>query len=250
MKPKTYVKPVVLCIVLFFFSLNIYAQTSVSLKSQWLDPTNLFTEKVPTAEFNTTFSVGGNWSLNFYYAHDVEHLSPIYLIGGVNNTRESSKKDSLVFAKSPARTFSKYSRNIFVSYQYSQTIRQLSWVQPIVTWDWNFIKNPSHSVHTLTAEISGWMSIQRENEYQDGGYINGKYNYARHFEKWLLNSNLSTIAIVVLEEERDVFVLGEILTLSATYLPFNTTLEVVLNKPLITKDDDDLGFTVGLIKEF
>jgi len=66
----------------------------------------------------------------------------------------------------------------------------------------------------------------------------------------LLNSNLSTIAIVVLEEERDVFVLGEILTLSATYLPFNTTLEVVLNKPLITKDDDDLGFTVGLIKEF
>ncbi|MBK6284293.1 MAG: hypothetical protein IPF54_18145 [Draconibacterium sp.] len=60
----------------------------------------------------------------------------------------------------------------------------------------------------------------------------------------------STIAIVVLEDERDVFVLGEILTLSTTYLPFNTKLEVVLNKPLITKDDDDLGFTVGLIKEF
>jgi hypothetical protein len=250
MKLKTNFKPVTFCIVLFFLSLNNYAQTSVSLKSQWLDPTNLFTEKVPTAEFNTTFSVGGNWSLNFYYAHDVEHLSPIYLIGGVNNTRESSKKDSLVFAKSPARTFSKYSRNIFVSYQYSQTIRQLSWVQPIVTWDWNFIKNPSKSVHTLTAAASGWVSFQRENEYQDGGYINGKYNFAKHFEKWLLNSNLSTIGIVVFEAERDIFVLGEILTLSSTYLPFNTTLEVVLNKPLITKDDDELGFTIGLIKEF
>jgi hypothetical protein len=250
MEPKTYYKPIIFSILLLCFVMNIYGQTSVSLKSQWLDPTNLFTEKVPTAEFNTTFSVGGDWSLNFYYAHDVEHLSPIYLIGGVNNTHESVKKDSLNFSISPDRTFSKYTRNIFVSYQYSQTIRQLSWVQPIVTWDWNFIKNPTKSVHTISAGISGWMSFQREDEYQDGGYINGKYNYAKHFEKWILNGNLSTIAIVVFEAERDVFVLGEILTLSATYLPFNTKLELVLNKPLITKDDDAMGFTVGLIKEF
>lgn len=250
MKPKTNFKAFVFTLFLFCLAIKMDAQTSVSLKSQWLDPTNLFTEKVPTAEFNTTFSIGGDWSLSFYYAHDLEHLTPIYLFGGVNNTHESLKTDSLVFAKFQARTFSKYSRNIFVSYQYSQTIRQLSWIQPFVTWDWNFIRNPSKSVHTITAEISGWMSFQRENEYQDGGYINGKYNYAKHFEKWLLNGNLSTIAIAVFEADRDVFVLGEILTLSATYLPFNTTLEVVLNKPLITKDDDAMGFTVGLIKEF
>lgn len=250
MKPKTKIKPAFISLILYCLTLFSNAQTSVSLKSQWLDPTNLFTEKVPTAEFSSTFSVGGNWSLYFYYAHDVDHLSPIYLIGGVNNTRESLKTDSLIFLKSPARTFSKHSRNIFVSYQYSQTIRQLSWIQPIITWDWNFIKNPSKSVHTLTAEISGWMSFQRGDEYQDGGYINGKYNYAKHFEKWILNGNLSTIAITVFEPERDIFVLGEVLALSAAYLPFKTTLEVVLNKPLITKDDDKLGFTIGLIKEF
>lgn len=250
MEPKINSKPIAFCTILFFLSLNTFGQTSVSLKSQWLDPTNLFTEKVPTAEFNTNFSVGGNWSLTFYYAHDLEHLSPIYLYGGVNNTHESVKTDSLIFSIAPARTFSKYSRNIFVSYQYSQTIRQLSWIQPFATWDWNFIKTPSKSVHTITAEISGWMSFQRQDVYQDGGYINGKYNYAKHFEKWILNGNLSTIAIAVFEAERDVFVLGEILTLSTTYLPFNTTLELVLNKPLITKDDNELGFTIGLIKEF
>ncbi len=250
MEPKTNSKPIVYSIILLFVCLNIYGQTSVSLKSQWLDPTNLFTEKVPTAEFNTTFSVGGNWSLNFYYAHDIEHLSPIYLIGGVNNTHESLKIDSLTFSISPARTFSKYSRNIFVSYQFGETNNYLSWIQPIITWNWNFIKNPSKSVHTVTAEISGWLSFQRGDEYQDGGYINGKYNYARHFEKWVLNGNLSTLAVTVLEPERKVFILGEVLTLSSTYLAFNTTLEVILNKPLITKDDDAMGFTVGLIKEF
>ncbi len=250
MKLKTHLIPIAFTLLLFCLSLNMNAQTSVSLKSQWLDPTNLFTEKVPTAEFNTTFPVCGNWSLSFYYAHDIEHLSPIYLFGGVNNTHNSQKTDSLSFSIAPARIFSKYSRNIFVSYQYSQTIRELSWVQPFITWDWNFIKNPSKSVHTITAEISGWMSFQREDEYQDGGYINGKYNYAKHFEKWIMNGNLSTIAIAVFEAKRDVFVLGEVLMLSATYLPFNSTIEVVLNKPLITKDDDTMGFTVGLIKEF
>ena len=250
MKPKTSSKPIIFCIILFFFSLNNYAQTSVLLKSQWLDPTNLFTEKVPTAEFSTTFSVGGDWSLYFYYAHDIEHLSPIYLIGGINNTHESLKTDSLIFSKSPARTFTKYARNILLSYQFGETNNYLSWIQPIITWDWNFVKNPSKSVHTVTAEISGWLSFQRGDKYQDGGYVKGKYNYARHFEKWVMNGNLSTLAVTVLEPARDVFILGEVLTLSATYLPFNTTLEVVLNKPLITKDDDELGFTVGLIKEF
>ena len=44
--------------------------------------------------------------------------------------------------------------------------------------------------------------------------------------------------------------LGEVLNLSSKYIPWNTTLEVVLNKPLITEEDDELGFTVGLIKEF
>ncbi len=248
MKPTTYLKQIVVAITLLCLALNVKAQNSVSLKSQWLDPTNLFTEKKPTAEFSSTFSVGGPWSLNFYYAHDIEGLTPIYLIGGVNNTYESDQKESLTFSE--ARTFSKRSRNIFVSYQYSETVRQLSWIQPIVTWDWNFIKNPTKSVHTLTAEISGWMSIQRGNEYQDGGYINAKYNYAKHFEKWILNTNLSTIAVEVFEPNRDIFVLGEVLSLSSTYIPFNTSLEVVLNKPLITKEDSDLGFTVGLIKEF
>ena len=46
------------------------------------------------------------------------------------------------------------------------------------------------------------------------------------------------------------FVLGEVLNLSTKYIPFNTTLEVVLNKPLITEEDSELGVTVGLIKEF
>ncbi len=250
MEPKTYYKPIIFSILLFCLTINIYGQTSVSLKSQWLDPTNLFTEKVPTGEFSTTFSVGGDWSLYFYYAHDLEHLSPIYLIGGVNKTHESLKTDSLVFMKTPARTFAKHSRNILMSYQFGETNNYLSWIQPIITWDWNFIKNPSKSVHTITAEISGWLSFQRGDKYQDGGYISGKYNYARHYEKWVLNGNLSTLAVSVLEPARDVFILGEVLSLSTTYLPFNTTLEVVLNKPLITKDDDAMGFTVGLIKEF
>ncbi|MCG6188190.1 hypothetical protein [Maribellus maritimus] len=250
MKLITYIKFVFGTLTALFLSLNVTAQTSVSLKSQWLDPTNLFTEKVPTAEFSTTFSVGGPWSLYFYYAHDIEGLTPIYLIGGVNNTRESVRTDSLVFSSPEARVFPKYSRNIFVSYQYSETIRQLSWIQPIVTWDWNFIKNPSKSVHTLSAEVSGWMSFQRGNEYQDGGYISGKYNCAKHYEKWTFNGSLSTLAIEIFESGRNIFVLGEVLSLSSTYIPFNTTLEVVLNKPLITEEDSELGFTIGLIKEF
>lgn len=243
-------KPFVLSFFLFCISFHLFGQTSLSLKSQWLDPTNLFTEKVPTAEFSSTFSVGGQWSLYFYYAHDVQHLTPIYLIGGVNNTRESLKTDSLNFSVSEARIIPKYSRNIFVSYQYSETIKQLSWIQPIVTWDWNFIKNSSKSVHTFTAEASGWMAITRKNTYQDGGYISGKYNYAKHFEKWIVSGNLSTLAIKIYEPDRDLFVLGEVLSLSSTFIPFNTTLEVVLNKPLITEEANDLGFTVGLIKEF
>lgn len=250
MEPKLNFKPIVFTLFLFCLAIKMNAQTSVSLKSQWLDPTNLFTEDVPTGEFSTTFSVGGDWSLYFYYAHDLEHLSPIYLIGGVNNTHLSLKTDSLCFSIAPARTFSKYSRNIFMSYQFGETNNYLSWIQPIITWDWNLIKNPSKSVHTITAEISGWLSIQRGDKYQDGGYINGKYNYAKHFEKWVMNGTASTLAVAIFEPDRDVFVLGQVLTVSATYLPFNTTLEVVLNKPLITKDDDDLGFTVGLIKEF
>lgn len=249
MKPKTNLKFIIISLILFYFSTNINGQTSVALKSQWLDPTNLFTEKVPTAEFSTTFSVGGLWSLYFYYAHDIEGLTPIYLIGGVNNTRLSSIKDSLQFSLPKARTFARYSRNIFVSYQYSETIPQLSWVQPIITWDWNFIKKPSKSVHTLRAEVSGWMSTQR-GEFQDGGYISGKYNYAKHLEKWILNASLSTLAIKIFEPGKNLFVLGEVLNLSTTYLPFNTTLEVVLNKPLITEEDSELGFTAGLIKEF
>ena len=249
MEPKTNFKPIVFSIILFFLVVNIYGQTSISLKSQWLDPTNLFTEKVPTAEFSTTFSVGGDWSLYFYYAHDIEHLSPIYLIGGVNNTHESQKTDSLIFSIAPTRTFSKYSRNIFMSYQYGETNNYLSWAQPIITWDWNFVKNPSKSVHTLTAEISGWLSFQRDT-YQDGGYINAKYNYAKHFEKWVMNGTASTLAVAIFEPQRDAFVLGQVLTLSTTYLPFKTSLEVVLNKPIYTTDNDDFGFTVGLIKEF
>ena len=250
MKPKIQLKLTFISLALCCFIMNVNAQNSVSLKSQWLDPTNLFTEKTPTAEFSSTFSVGGPWSLYFYYAHDIKGLTPIYLIGGVNNTRDSKNIDSLQFTPSDARTFPKYSRNIFVSYQYSETIRQLSWIQPIVTWDWNFIKKPSKSVHTLTAEISGWMSFQRADSYQDGGYISGKYTYAKHFEKWLLNGSLSTLAIEVFEPERDIFVLGEVLNLSSTYIPIKTTLEVVLNKPLITDEDNEMGFTIGLIKEF
>lgn len=250
MQPKILLKIAQVAIILIYFGVNVKAQNSVSIKSQWLDPTNLFTEKTPTAEFSSTFSVGGPWSLYFYYAHDIKGLTPIYLIGGVNNTHDSKKTDSLQFSSPEARIFPKYSRNIFVSYQYSETIRQLSWIQPIVTWDWNFIKNPSKSVHTLSAEISGWMSFQRADEYQDGGYISVKYNYSKHFEKWILNASLTTLAITVFEPERDIFVLGEVLNLSSTYSPFNTTLEVVLNKPIITEEDSELGFTIGLIKEF
>lgn len=250
MKPENYLKKTAVVFIFLCLSFFLKAQTNVSLKSQWLDPTNLFTEKKPTAEFSSTFSVGGPWSLNFYYAHDIENLTPIYLIGGVNNTRESKKSDSLNFNSLVPRTFPKFTRNIFVSYQYSETIRQLSWFQPIITWDWNFLNQSSKSVHTFTAEVSGWMSFQRGNEYQDGGYINAKYNYAKHLEQWIFNMNLSTIAVNVFEPNTDIFVLGQVLSLSSTYIPFNTTLEVVLNKPLVTKEDDALGFTVGLIKEF
>ncbi len=250
MKPKTNLKLIVISFILFYLSSNINGQTSVALKSQWLDPTNLFTEKKPTAEFNTIFPIGGLWNLNFYYAHDVENLTPIYLIGGINNIQESSKTDSLSFTTGSTRIFPKFSRNVFLSYQYSETINQLSWIQPIVTWDWNFIKNSQKSIHTLTAEISGWLSVQRGNNYQDGGYINGKYNFAKHFEKWILNTNLSTIAVKIFEPEREIFVLGQVLSLAGTFIPFNTTLEVVLNKPLITEEGNELGFTIGLIKEF
>lgn len=247
---KPFLKPIFVGLILFCLSFNNTAQTSLSLKSQWLDPTNLFTEKTPTAEFNTTFPMGGNWSLNFYYAHDIENLSPIYLIGGINNTHESIKKDSLSFSLENVRIFPKYSSNIFLSYQFSETISQLSWIQPIITWNWNFLKNSSKSVHTFTAEISSWMSIQRGDIYQDGGYISGQYNYAQHFEKWILNANLSTIAVKVFEPERNLFILGEVLKLSSSYLPFKTTLEMVLNKPLVTKENKDLGFTIGLIYAF
>lgn len=247
---KTNSKLIIFSFILFCFVLNVYGQTSISLKSQWLDPTNLFTEEKPTAEFNTTIPIGGLWSFNFYYAHDIENMTPIYLIGGINNTRESLKTDSLIFSSLKARTFSKYSRNIFVSYQFSETINQLSWIQPIVTWNWNFIKNSSKSVHTLSAEISGWMSIQRGNEYQDGGYINGRYNYAKHLQKWILNGNLSTIAVNIFEPTGNTFVLGQVLSLSSTFIPINTTFEFVVNKPVITDGDDAFGFTFGLIKEF
>ena len=37
-------------------------------------------------------SVGGDWSFYFYYAHDLEHLSQIIMIAGVNNTHESQKR--------------------------------------------------------------------------------------------------------------------------------------------------------------
>lgn len=250
MQPKFQLKQYLLGFILFFMIFNVKAQNSVSIKSQWLDPTNLFTEKVPTAEFSSKFSVGGLWTLYFYYAHDIEHLTPVYLIGGVNNTRDSDRKDSLQFSSPEARVFPKYSRNIFVSYQYSETIRHLSWIQPIITWNWNFIKKPSRTVHTLSAEVSGWMSFQREDKFQDGGYISGKYSYEKHFEKWILNGSFSTLAIEVFEPDRDLFVLGEVLNLSPKYTPWKTTLEVVLNKPLITEEDNELGFTVGLIKEF
>ena len=250
MKPKTRLKLTTASVILLCVALNVKGQNSVSLKSQWLDPTNLFTEKTPTAEFSSKFSVGGLWTLYFYYAHDIENLTPIYLIGGVNNTRDSDKKDSLQFSSPEARTFPKFSRNIFVSYQYSETIHQLSWIQPIITWNWNFIKKPSRTVHTLSAEVSGWMSIQRKNVFQDGGYISGKYSYEKHFEKWILNGSLSTLAIKIFEPDKDLFVLGEVLNLSTKFVPWNTTLEVVLNKPLITEEDSELGFTVGLIKEF
>jgi hypothetical protein len=54
----------------------------------------------------------------------------------------------------------------------------------------------------------------------------------------------------VVEKEWDAFVLGEVLDLSAEFVPLKTTLDVVLNRPLITDEADDLGFTIGIIKEF
>lgn len=237
-------------VLLLLTSVKVNGQTSVSMKSQWLDPTNLFTEKKPTVEFNSTFSVGDNWSLNFYYAHDVQNLTPIYLISGVNNTHVSEKLDSLCFVNSETRTFPKYSRNIFVSYQYSETVRHLSWIQPIVTWEWNLTKSASRKVHTFTTEASAWMSVQRGDVRQDGGFINGKYSYSKLLNKWVLKGSLTTIGVEIFEANRDVFVLGEVLRLSSIYLPLKTSLEVVLNKPLITPEDNKLGFTIGLTKEF
>jgi hypothetical protein len=236
--------------LMFGLSVQLIGQTSVSLKSQWLDPTNLFTEKKPTVEFNTNLNLGGCWSLNFYYAHDVRNLSPIYLISGFNYLSESKRIDSLSFASSQSRFFPKYSRNIFVSYQYSQTVRQLSWIQPIVTWNWNFIRSAAKTVHTFTAETSGWLSVQRGDKHQDGTFINGKYTYSKHLDKWIFSANVTTIAVGIFEDSRDIFVLGEVLRLSSTYRPFKTTLEMVFNKPLITPEDDRLGFTIGLTKEF
>lgn len=207
-------------------------------------------KKKPTAEFNTTFPVAGNWSMTFYYAHDLENISPIYLFGGVNYSNEATQKDSLSFSTKGARVFPKYSNNLFISYQFSETQNQVSWIQPIYTWNWNFLRTASKSVHTVTAEITGWMSIQRVDLLQDGGYIKGQYNYAKHFDKWILNGNVSTLALGIKEPTRNIFVLGQVLTVSSTFVPCNTTLEMVLNKPLITKDNNELGFTVGLIHEF
>lgn len=250
MNLKTLLKLSLVGLFIFLISPNVNAQTTISLKSQWLDPTNLYTEEKPTAEFNTTFPIAVNWSLTFYYAHDLENLTPIYLYGGVNNSHESKQKDSLVFSPTDARFFPKSSNNLFVSYQFSETQNQMSWVQPTYTWNWNFMKNSSETVHTVTAEVSAWMSIQRGDIFQDGGYVNAKYNFAKHFNNWVLNGNLSTIALGIMEPDRNIFVLGEVLSLSSTYLPYNTALEIVLNKPLITKDNSELGFTIGLIYEF
>jgi len=250
MTTKTWLNRIGIAICFLLFTIGLKAQINVSLRSQWLDPTNLFTEKKPTGEFSSEFSVGGPWSLYFYYAHDLRNLTPIYMIGGLNNTHESEKSDSLVFAKQDVRKIPKSSRVIFVSYQYSETVDHLSWIQPIATWNWNFFKNASKTVHTLTAEISPWMSIQRGNRFQDGGFINGQYNYTKHLEKWILSGNLKTIAVKVVEKEWDAFVLGEVLDLSATFVPIKTTLDIVFNKPIITDEDDKMGFTIGIIKEF
>lgn len=250
MTTKTCIYRIGIAALLFVFVLNCKAQTSVSFRSQWLDPTNLFTEEKPTGEFNTEFSVGGPWSLYFYYAHDLKNLTPIYLIGGVNHTHESIKADSLVFARQEARMIPNRSRVIFVSYQYSETVDNLSWIQPVITWNWNFLRKPSNSVHTFTAEVSPWMSLQRGDRYQDGGFINAQYNYTKHLNKWILSGNLKTIAVKVVEKEWDAFVLGEVLDLSAEFVPLKTTLDIVLNRPLITDEADDLGFTIGIVKEF
>ncbi len=194
--------------------------------------------------------LGGLWSLNFYYAHDIQNLSPIYLIGGVNHTKKSGEIDSLSFSSQKGRGFPKKSRNIFISYQYSQTVQQLSWIQPIYTLNWNITSNALRTVHTFTTEASGWMSIQRGDIHQDGAFINGKYTYSKHLDKWIFSGNLTNIGVGIFEADRDVFVLGEVLRLSSTYLPVKTTLEVVFNKPLITPEDNSLGFTVGVSKEF
>ena len=52
------------------------------------------------------------------------------------------------------------------------------------------------------------------------------------------------------KRQNPAFVIGGVLGISATYLPFKTSLDVVLNKPIITDEENDFDFTIGIIKEF
>ncbi|MDX1285324.1 MAG: hypothetical protein R3182_09935 [Draconibacterium sp.] len=237
-------------VLLCSFFIQSKAQTSVSLRSQWLDPTNLFTEDTPTMEFATNVTIVGPFNLHFYYAHDMHNLIPIYLIGGINYSHTSKIVENLLLPNNKLQEIPKVSKDIMFTYQYFHTLDQLSALQPVFTINRNFVSNPSASVHTLMAEFSPWMSLQREYWYQDGFYLTTKYNYAKFINKWEFNTNISAIAVKVVEEDWDAFVIGAVFGISTKFLPFNSSLDIVLNKPLITDEENDLDFTIGITKEF
>ena len=235
--------------ILCGFMIQSKAQTSISLRSQWLDPTNLFTEDTPTMEFTSDVEIGGPFNLHFYYAHDIDNLIPIYLIGGINYNLLSKSIDSLV-VNNITQEIPKVSTDLMLTYQYFHTLNELSAIQPVFTINRNFVRKPSASVHTLMAEFSPWMSLNRKEWYQDGFYLTAKYNYTKYIKKWGFDTNFSAITVKVVEKDWDAFVIGGVLGISATYLPFKTSLDVVLNKPIITDEENDFDFTIGIIKEF
>ena len=236
-------------IILCGFTIQSKAQTSISLRSQWLDPTNLFTEDTPTLESTTDVAIGGPFNLHLYYAHDIANLIPIYLIGGINYNLSSKSIDSLS-VNNNIQEVPKVSSDLMLTYQYFHTLNQLSAIQPVFTINRNFVRKSSASVHTLMAELSPWMSLNREEWYQDGFYFTTKYSYKKYIKKWGFDTNFSAIAVKVVENDWDAFVVGGVLGISATYLPVKTSLDIVLNKPFITDEQNDLDFTIGISKEF
>lgn len=67
---------------------------------------------------------------------------------------------------------------------------------------------------------------------------------------WAFDTNFSTIAVKIVAEDWDAFVIGAVFGVSANFLPLKTSIDIVLHKPIVTDEENELDFTIGISKEF